>query len=89
MDIITSDLAGNDIHYAFYDGNLTAGDKTIGTSNENETRDTDNLTYNPVAGLNGHVYKTFYAAEEGFTDDALVKEFFPTSAATTSAPKSE
>ena len=77
MDIITSDLAGNDIHFAFYDGNMTMGDKTIQTSNKNESRDTDNLTYNPVAGQNGHVFKTFYAGEEGFSDDALVKEFFP------------
>lgn len=90
MDIITSDLAGNAIHFAFYDGNVTTGDKTNATSNENESRDIDNLTYNPIAGLNGHVYKTFYAIDEGFTDDALVKEFFPdTAPADTGTPKTE
>lgn len=88
MDIITQDLAGNDIHYCFYDGNLLPSDKNIQTSNENETRDTDNLTYNPVAGANGHTYKTFYAAEEGFTDEALLSEFFPMEAAQTASKAS-
>ncbi|MGF7437897.1 phage tail protein [Lentilactobacillus senioris] len=77
MAIITQDLAGKDIYYCFYDGNLVPADKNIQTSNENETRDTDNLTYNPIAGPTGHVYKTFYAGDEGFTEDALLAEFFP------------
>ena len=77
MDIISSDLAGNPVHYCFYDGNMTHADKTLQTSNENQTRATDALTYSPLAGSNGHVMKTFYAADKGFTDDALISEIFP------------
>ena len=38
---------------------MTHADKTLQTSNENQTRATDALTYSPLAGPNGHVMKTF------------------------------
>ncbi|WP_288528299.1 phage tail protein [uncultured Secundilactobacillus sp.] len=78
LDIVSQDLAGSDVHFCFYDGNFTMGDKTVQTDNENESRDTDNLTYNPVAGANGHLMKTFYASEEGYDEKTMLDEIFPT-----------
>lgn len=83
MDLISSDLAGNEIHYCFYDGNMTQGDKNLQTSNENQSRVADALTYNPLAGSNGHMMKTYYAADEGFTDKNLIDEIFPGASDTT------
>ena len=77
MDIISSDLLGNVVHYCFYDGNMTQGDKTIQTSNENQTRAADALTFSPLAGTNGHMMKTYYGVDKGFTDAALIAEIFP------------
>jgi hypothetical protein len=62
---------------------MTQGDKNLQTSNENQSRVADALTYNPLAGSNGHMMKTYYAADEGFTDKNLIDEIFPGASDTT------
>lgn len=77
MDIITSDLAGHDIHYGFYDGYVSPSDLNNATNNESQQRQTDNLTYSPLANADGIIMKSFYAADATFKDEALVAELFP------------
>lgn len=76
VEIVSETVAGGGIHFGFYDGYVTAGDLSLGTNNENETRVNDALTFTPFANDDNHVGKIYYDGDTGFDQSVIDKEIF-------------
>ncbi|KRK58503.1 major tail protein [Fructilactobacillus fructivorans] len=48
LDVVSSDSGNNDVHFGFKKGHLTTGDVNLQTSNENQSRQADSMTYTPI-----------------------------------------
>lgn len=76
MEIVSNTVAGGGIHFCFFDGKMTPGDLSLGTSNENETRVQSALTFTPFGDINDKIGKIYYDQDEGFEQSILDKEVF-------------
>ncbi|MGG0921929.1 phage tail protein [Leuconostoc suionicum] len=77
------------IYYAFANGTLFEGNKTLGTNTNNETDSSDLMTLTTMAPIvkdqfKGEAYQVASDLVDGFTLDALMAETFPGYSKTTS-----
>lgn len=83
LDIISSDVTNHDVHFAFFGGRMTAGDLSLSTNNENESRVQDALTYSPMTNDKGKIGVIGYSGDDDFDIDLFTKNIFSIETTTT------
>lgn len=83
MDVVSSSVSGDDVHFCFYDGYVTPGDLALATNNENQTRVTDALTFTPFSNEDDHIGKIYYTGETDYDPTAIDREIFGVETPTT------
>ncbi|ANZ70374.1 phage tail protein [Pediococcus claussenii] len=76
MDIVSTTVAGGEIHFGFFNGYVTPGELNLQTNNENSSRVTDALTFTPFSGSEGKIGKIYYIQDEGYDKSVLESEIF-------------
>lgn len=85
----TSLLDGSDVYFGFNNGTMVEGaGVNLQTDTQNESRQTDQMTYSPNAtNLMPIGYKVYVSSKTGFDEAAMLKEVFQTATPTPTPSK--